>query len=119
MATSAQTSTLARPTVVEPIERTRKQKLMAAGRREPRIFVFGGIVLLMVLIGIFAPLLAPYDPLQLAPTQTLQQPSWAHVLGTDSLGRDQLSRVIYGARTSLAVAVIAVSISLGGGVTMG
>ncbi len=91
----------------------------ATGKREPRLLVFGGIVVVMILIGLSAPLLAPYDPFQTAPAQTLQQPSWAHPLGTDNLGRDQLSRVIYGTRISLAVAVIAVSISLGGGVAMG
>ncbi|HET6320395.1 MAG TPA: ABC transporter permease, partial [Chloroflexota bacterium] len=116
---TVQTSTLARPAVAAPVQPSRSQRLFAAGRREPRLLVFGAIVAVMVLIGIFAPLLAPYNPYQTAPAQTLQQPSWAHPLGTDSLGRDQLSRVIYGARISLAVAVIAVFISLGLGVTTG
>src|SRR4030088_2409753 len=73
----------------------------------------------MVLIGVFAPWLAPYDPIQTQPAIVLQAPSPSHILGTDNLGRDQLSRVIYRTRISLAVAVIAVSISLGGGVLMG
>src|SRR5262249_57225511 len=96
-----------------------REQLVAAGLRERRLVIFGAIVLLMVVIGVLAPLLAPYAPYQTAPTQTLQQPSFAHLLGTDSLGRDQLSRVIYGTRISLAVAVIAVSISLGGGGSLG
>ncbi len=115
----ATAQTLTRPVVAVLAERSRRQQFMAAGLGEPRLLVFGGIVLLMVVIGILAPLLAPYDPYQTAPATTLQQPSFAHFLGTDSLGRDQLSRVIFGTRISLAVAVIAVSISLGGGVSMG
>lgn len=116
---AAQTSTLARPTVKVRAEPTRMNRVMAAGRREPRLFVFGAVILLMVLIAIFAPVLAAYDPYQTVPASTLQQPSLAHPLGTDSLGRDQLSRVIWGTRISLTVAVIAVSISLGGGVSLG
>jgi peptide/nickel transport system permease protein len=118
---TVQTSTIARsePAHARSVERTRSQRLFALWRREPRVLIFGSIILVMVLIAILAPWLAPYDPLQTAPAQTLQQPSWAHIFGTDSLGRDQLSRVIYGARISLAVAVIAVVISLFGGVTTG
>jgi len=100
-------------------EQPRRNEVIAAGLREPRVLVFGGLIVLMVLIGILAPLLTPYDPVQTAPAETLQQPSWTHPLGTDTLGRDQLSRVLFGTRISLAVAVIAVSISLGGGTTMG
>jgi len=116
---AAQTSTLSQPAIALRFERSRREQLVAAGLRERRLVIFGAIVLIMVVIGVLAPLLAPYDPYQTAPTQTLQQPSFAHFLGTDSLGRDQLSRVIYGTRISLAVAVIAVSISLGGGVSLG
>jgi peptide/nickel transport system permease protein len=116
---AAQTSTLGQPAIALRFERSRREQLVAAGLRERRLVIFGAIVLIMVVIGVLAPLLAPYDPYQTAPTQTLQQPSFAHFLGTDSLGRDQLSRVIFGTRISLAVAVIAVSISLGGGVSLG
>ncbi len=116
---AAQTSTLSQPVIALRFERSRREQLVAAGMRERRLVIFGAIVLIMVVIGVLAPLLAPYDPYQTAPTQTLQQPSFAHLLGTDSLGRDQLSRVIHGTRISLAVAVIAVSISLGGGVSLG
>ncbi len=115
---AAQTS-ISQPAIAVPATRTRFEQFMVAARRERRLVVFGGIVALMIVLGIFAPWLAPYDPYQTAPTQTLQQPSLAHWLGTDSLGRDQLSRVIFGTRISLTVAVIAVSISLGGGVSMG
>ncbi|HEX2035272.1 MAG TPA: ABC transporter permease [Chloroflexota bacterium] len=84
-----------------------------------RLLLFGSIVGLMILVGALAPVLAPYDPIQTYPSDALQAPSLAHPLGTDNLGRDTLSRVIYGARISLSVAVIAVSIALTGGVTLG
>ena len=81
--------------------------------------VFGGLVLLMAFIGLLAPVLAPYDPVQTRPADALQAPSAAHWLGTDGLGRDTFSRVVYGARISMTVAVIAVSIALFGGVSLG
>ena len=68
------------------------------------------IVVLMVLVAIFAPLLAPYDPYQTDILTKLQPPSSEHWLGTDSVGRDTLSRVIYGTRISLLVAVCAVAL---------
>jgi peptide/nickel transport system permease protein len=88
-------------------------------RRYPRVTVFGALIVLLVLVGLFAPLIAPSDPLQTAPTQVLQQPSPGHILGTDNVGRDEFSRVIYGTRISLSVALIAVTIALCGGVSMG
>jgi peptide/nickel transport system permease protein len=97
----------------------------AAGRRigrllqQRRLVFFGAIIALLVLVGLLAPVLAPYDPVQTQPAQALQPPSAAHPLGTDGLGRDVLSRVIWGARVSLTVAVIAVSIALVGGVSLG
>jgi ABC-type dipeptide/oligopeptide/nickel transport system permease subunit len=90
--------------VARRAEPTRLGQIIAVGRREPRIAIFGSVIGAMVLIAIFAPIIAPYDPYTTAPATTLQQPSWAHLLGTDSLGRDQLSRVIWGTRISLVVA---------------
>lgn len=72
------------------------------------------VIVALVLMAIFAPLLAPYDPaaqsvvLRLKPPAWLPKGGWEHVLGTDHLGRDVLSRVIYGARASLFVGVIVV-----------
>jgi peptide/nickel transport system permease protein len=99
--------------------RDRTQRLARLALRYPRVAFFGGLIVLLVLLGVFAPLIAPSDPLQTAPTQVLQQPSPAHMLGTDNVGRDQFSRVIYGTRISLSVALIAVTIALCGGVSMG
>lgn len=77
------------------------------------------IVGIVVLTALFAPLLAPYDPTQKNTRNLLKAPTFQHPLGTDELGRDTLSRVIYGARISLEVGIIAVGISLVIGVLLG
>jgi ABC-type dipeptide/oligopeptide/nickel transport system permease subunit len=69
------------------------------------------IILALILVAIFAPWLAPYQPNKMDMTQVLQQPSREHLLGTDSVGRDTLSRVIYGSRVSLMVAIGAIGAS--------
>jgi len=73
--------------------------------RRPLTLLGSGIVLAIVAVGLAAPLLAPYDPLALDITNRLQPLSRTHPLGTDHLGRDMLSRIIYGARLSLGVGV--------------
>jgi peptide/nickel transport system permease protein len=80
---------------------------LKAMRDDPRL-VFGVVLLALVFIAVFAPLLAPYPPLKYDPAAVAQPPSPAHWLGTDALGRDQLSRVMYGARISLSVGVGAI-----------
>ena len=77
-----------------------------------RVLVGGFLLLLLVIAAIFAPLLAPYDPLDQDLAAQLAPPDWhlaadAHALGTDSLGRDVLSRLIYGSRVALTVALVA------------
>ncbi|WP_426129127.1 ABC transporter permease [Pararhizobium sp. PWRC1-1] len=67
------------------------------------------IIGLLLVVAIFAPALAPYDPFVQSLTTALQPPSWAHPAGTDELGRDILSRLLYGARTTL---LIVISVSL-------
>ncbi len=69
------------------------------------------IVITLCIIAIFAPWLAPYDPQAIDTWHILEPPSMAHLLGTDSLGRDCLSRLIYGARISLLVGIVAVGIA--------
>lgn len=77
-----------------------------------RIAVIGFVIILIVIIlAIFAPWIAPHDPYKIDPTNRLGGPSSEHWLGVDTLGRDTLSRVIYGTRTSLMVGVGAVTIS--------
>jgi peptide/nickel transport system permease protein len=111
--------TVAAPASKPLAQRTRARDLARLAARYPRVTLFGAIIGIFILIGIFAPLLAPYDPIQTAPAHVLAPPSADHILGTDNVGRDQFSRVIYGTRISLGVAVIAVTIALTGGVLMG
>ena len=83
-------------------------------------FVVGTVLILVfVAFAIFAPLLAPYDPLEVNAIAALQSPSAAHWLGTDEYGRDLLSRVIWGSRASLAVAIGAAVLSALVGVPLG
>lgn len=80
----------------------------------------GGVVLALVVVAaVFAEFLAPYDPLEMSPQHLLEPPSGTHWLGTDEFGRDLLSRVIWGARISLYVGGIAVTIALVVGVGLG
>lgn len=69
------------------------------------------ILLILVLSALFAPWVAPYDPIQISPSDALQPPSLKHLAGTDPFGRDILSRIIYGARISLRVGFISVAIA--------
>ena len=85
-----------------------------------RLAVLGLIILsLLALIAIFAEYVAPYDPLKMDLPNNLQAPSAEHWLGTDNLGRDVLSRVIYGSRISLIVGFIVQGIALTVGVFLG
>jgi peptide/nickel transport system permease protein len=67
------------------------------------------ITAIVILTAIFAPWLAPYDPLDIELSRRLQPPSWEHLMGTDHFGRDILSRLIYGANISLQVGVVSVA----------
>jgi len=85
-----------------------------------KIVIFGVVViLLVVLTAIFAPWLAPFDPYDQDLSQSLSLPSTQHLLGTDALGRDTLSRLIFGSRNSLLVGVVALVIAAAVGITMG
>jgi peptide/nickel transport system permease protein/oligopeptide transport system permease protein len=76
------------------------------------VVVFGALsILLFILLALTAPWLAPYGPLEQDLMATLQPPSWRHLLGTDDLGRDVLSRILYGARISLLVGIVVVTIA--------
>jgi peptide/nickel transport system permease protein len=80
-----------------------KNKLMLSG---------GGIVLLLLIISFMAPWFAPYDPGQIDLTHVLASPSMKHLFGTDQLGRDVLSRMIWGARISLKVGFAATGVAI-------
>jgi peptide/nickel transport system permease protein len=77
------------------------------------------IIVLLILVAIFAPLLAPYPPNQMDILNKLEQPNSSHWLGTDSLGRDTLSRIIFGSRTSLIIGISVMAISSVTGIVLG
>ncbi len=84
------------------------------------IVVFGVIVItITILSAIFAPLVAPYDPYEQDLDYVLQQPNGKHLLGSDSLGRDTLSRIIYGSRITLVVGIGTVLIAASIGTIIG
>ena len=95
------------------------ERFVASFRRN-RIALLGlVIVVLMALGAIFAPVLAPYDPLEPDYTAIQSPPSPAHPLGTDELGRDLLSRLLYGARISLTIGFIGEGVSITIGMFLG
>jgi peptide/nickel transport system permease protein len=77
------------------------------------------LVILFFASAIFAPVLAPYDPNALDIPARLSGPSWDHLAGTDQLGRDTFSRILYGGRVALKIAAIGVSVSLVIGLVLG
>lgn len=84
-----------------------------------KLAIFGLIVLgFFILVAIFAPIIAPYDPGEIVESETLP-PSFAHPFGTDDLGRDLFSRAVFGARISLTVGIVAVTIAILIGTLMG
>ena len=88
-------------------------------RRNPRMIIGGTVVIIWLFVAAFAPFIAPYDPIKVNVTDSLIPPSPGHWLGTDDLGRDVLSRVMWGSRVSLSVGVISVSIGLLVGTSLG
>jgi peptide/nickel transport system permease protein len=88
--------------------------------RRNRLALFGGsVVLVLFIVSLLAPLLSPYDPSAINAWKVLSPPSWQHWFGTDELGRDVLSRVLYGARVSLKVGFVAVGIAVSIGTVVG
>jgi peptide/nickel transport system permease protein len=77
------------------------------------------IVVFVLLVTLFASQLAPYDPLDVDVHNRLLEPSWEHWLGTDQLGRDVLSRVLFGGRIALKVALVSISVSMAVGLLLG
>jgi len=91
--------------------------------RNPGAIVGAVIVTAFVVVALFAPLLAPYSPtdvnLDLVADGCCPGPSWDHPMGVDDLGRDELSRVIYGARYSLLIGIVSVTVGLTAGLLLG
>ena len=97
----------------------RIRTLLATARRKPLGVASALLILALVLTAIFADVLAPYDPLATQPEIRLAPPSRAHPFGTDDIGRDVLSRIIYGSRISLWVGLLAVGIGTVAGMIIG
>jgi ABC-type dipeptide/oligopeptide/nickel transport system permease subunit len=98
---------------------SRAHTLWVAMKRKPLGAVSAALLVLLVLTAVFADVLAPYDPLATQPEIRLAAPSRAHLFGTDDIGRDVLSRVIYGSRISLWVGLLAVGIGTVVGMIIG
>lgn len=93
--------------------------LLRLARRYRLVTFFLTLLVLLLIVALLAPVLAPYSRFKTHPAQALQDPSAKHLLGTDQLGRDTLSRVIWGIQVSLQVGVIAVAIGAVIGITVG
>jgi peptide/nickel transport system permease protein len=110
----------ASPTSPSPIKLvSQRQRAWRTFSRNRSALVGLVLIVLIVLVAIFAPLLAPYNPIEQSTINRLEKPSAAHPLGRDDFGRDVLSRIIYGTRVALTVGVL--SVLLGGaiGTTIG
>jgi peptide/nickel transport system permease protein len=88
-------------------------------QRNPSAVAGFTIIVAMVLMALSAPLLAPYNPVRISLADRLAPPSAAHWFGTDEIGRDLLSRVMYGARISLWIGIVVVLIAGGAGAVIG
>jgi peptide/nickel transport system permease protein len=87
--------------------------------RTPAAWVGAAILALLIFLAAVGPALTPLDPLRIAPTQKLYPPSRDHLLGTDDLGRDLLSRLLAGARISVTIGFLVLAIAMGLGVSLG
>ena len=100
---------------VEPMAEATRDAVRRNG-----LVVFGaGIIVVMVLLALFAGLVAPYDPTEMKVADALKRPSLAHPFGTDRFGRDVLSRTIHGSRIALGVAISSIGLALVVGTILG
>jgi peptide/nickel transport system permease protein len=102
-----------------PASRTFFQDARRRIGRTPTALIGAAIILVIVLAAVFAPLLAPSDPLATDLAQQALPPGAHHLLGTDKLGRDIFSRILYGARTSITIGFVAVGIAITLGTAIG
>jgi len=93
-------------------EQTMAQMVWRAYRRHKPAMIGSFVILLFALTAIFAPYLTPYDPEKTSLDEMLRPPSAAHIMGTDELGRDLLTRIFYGGRVSLSIGVMAMALAV-------
>jgi peptide/nickel transport system permease protein len=102
-----------------PVRQARIQ-MLELGRSHPRVTVAAALVLVLFVVALFAPFLSPHDPIAVNADDAYLRPlSPGHLLGTDELGRDLFSRMLWGARVSLPVAFVAVAVGLVAGGLIG
>jgi peptide/nickel transport system permease protein len=104
---------------LEPPSRTFAADVWRRFRRAPGALVGAGVVTAIVLLALFAPLLAPSDPLAQHVAQGAQAPAGGHWFGTDKLGRDVFARILYGARISIRIGFVAVGLAITAGTLIG
>lgn len=100
-------------------KRSQAKELWRRFKKRKTAVIGLGILIVMAIIIVFAPVIAPYPAEQMDLGNAMQYPSIKHVMGTDNFGRDIFSRVVYGARTSLSVALSSVVISIALGTILG
>ena len=100
-------------------KRTLAQNLRRFARRKPLGAISAVVLILLILIAIFAPVIATHDPILQSGPERLQAPSSDHWMGTDNLGRDVFSRVVFGARISLEVGFFAIGLGTAFGLVIG
>src|SRR5215213_6759593 len=107
-----------RPGALTRTEGQRKRRILRRLAHHKSAVIGFCIIVVLILIALLAPLVAPYDPIRLS-RNILQSPSADHVMGTDNLGRDIFSRVVYGTRVSLQMGFIAIAIAATIGTALG
>ena len=115
MSTQASTPMVSSPLTLESPGARAWRRLKA----RPSALVALAVIILLILMAVFAPMIAPYDPIKQNYLLVRKAPSWLHWMGTDEVGRDLLARVIWGARASLSAGMISVGIALLIGVPLG
>jgi peptide/nickel transport system permease protein len=100
-------------------EQTMLQMVWRAYRRHKPAMIGTAIVLILALAAIFAPLISPYDPEKTSLDEMLEPPSLQHIMGTDELGRDLFTRILYGGRVSLSIGVMAMALAVSFGAIIG
>jgi peptide/nickel transport system permease protein len=116
---TATVQTQAGPAPVVGAVRHRRTSVVAVLMRRPSFVVAAGFLMFLVVVAALAPLIAPQDPSAQVLEDRLEGPSWTHLLGTDDLGRDVLSRLIYAARLALLAPLISVGVAIVVGVPAG
>jgi peptide/nickel transport system permease protein len=105
--------------VTAPLAAPQVEVASRPARRNGLVLFGAAIIVIMVLLAVFAGVVAPYDPTEMKVADALKRPSFAHPFGTDRFGRDVLSRTIYGSRIALGVAISSIGIALVAGAILG